>query len=155
LQAQEEHAGAHEEGSHGHVNGVALFLGGVTHLGSDGHSNETGPAIGLEYARRIGDRLKIGLLGEYSSTETKEDFILALPLFAHLTKGFVLVAAPGVEFATHEAGGHTEEETEFFMRFGTIYEFEFDRWAVGPQVHADVVDGHWSLVYGVSLGLGF
>ena len=42
LRAQEEGAGTHEEERHGHDNAVALFLGGATHLGSDGQSSETG-----------------------------------------------------------------------------------------------------------------
>ena len=155
LRAQEEGVGSHEEEHHGHDNAVALFLGGATHLGSEGQSSETGFAIGLEYARRVANWLKIGLLAEYASSDTERDYLLALPLFAHLTKGLVLVAAPGVEFASIEEGGLEEEETEFLMRFGTIYEFELNNWAIGPQVNADLVNGHWTLVYGVSFGIGF
>ena len=155
LRAQEESAGTHEEEHHGHDNAVALFLGGATHLGSDGHSNESGFALGLEYARRVASRLKIGLLAEYASIDQRKDYIFALPLFALVTEKLALVAAPGVEFATHEEGGHEEEETEFLFRFGTIYEFELDNWAIGPQIYADRVDGHWTLVYGVSLGIAF
>ena len=155
LCAQEEGVGTHEEEHHGHDNAVSLFLGGATALGSDGNSSETGFAIGLEYARRVANWLKIGLLAEYVSSDTERDYIFALPLFAHLTKNLVLVAAPGVEYASIEEGGLEEEETAFLMRFGTIYEFAFSNWAVGPQVHADLVGGHWTLVYGVSFGIGF
>jgi hypothetical protein len=155
LRAQELGAGAHGEENTHHDNAAALFLGAATHLGSDGHSNETGFAIGLEYARRVTDRFKIGMLGEYSSTDTKDNYIFAVPLFAHLTENLALVAGPGLELASHDEGGHEEEETEFLMRFGTIYEFELNNWAIGPQVHADLVDGHWTMVYGVSFGIGF
>ena len=155
LRAQEEGAGTHEEESAHHDNALALFLGAATHLGSDGHPNETGFAIGLEYARRVASRLWIGLLGEYSSSDSQDNYIFAVPLFAHLTESLVLVAAPGVEFATHEVDGHEEEETEFLMRFGAIYEFELDNWTIGPQFHGDLVDGHWTLVYGVAFGIGF
>ncbi len=41
-------------------------------------------------------------------------------------------------------------ETKFLMRFGTIYEMEFNEWIVAPQVNADVVSGHWTLVYGIA-----
>ena len=41
------------------------------------------------------------------------------------------------------------------MRFGTIYEFELNNLAIGPQVYADLVGGHWTLVCGVSFGTGF
>ena len=54
LRAQEEGAGTHEEERHGHDNAVALFLGGATHLGSDGQSSETGFA--RIRTRQLGDR---------------------------------------------------------------------------------------------------
>jgi hypothetical protein len=160
LSAQQEAEDTHEEEEHHFDNAVAVFVGGATHLGSEGHSNETGPAIGVEYARRVADRLKIGVLAEYAFTDVERDYIFALPLLVHIAKGFVLVAAPGVEFASIEEVGHEEEgseeqETEFFMRFGAIYEFEFNHWAVGPQVHADLVNGHWVVVYGMGFGIGF
>jgi hypothetical protein len=154
LRAQHEAAETHQEGHH-FDNGVALFLGGATHVGSDGHASETGIAIGLEYARRVANWLKVGVLAEYASSETQRDYIFALPLFAHLTRGLLVVAAPGVEFASVEEAGHEEEETEFLMRFGTVYEFEINKWAIGPQINADLVDGHWTLVYGVAFGIGF
>ncbi|GEM_PF-1037523 len=155
LRAQEEGVGTHDEEHHDHGNAVSLFLGGATALGSDGNSSETGFAIGLEYARRVANWLKIGLLAEYVSSDTERDYIFALPLFVHLTKNLVLVAAPGVESAFVEKEGLEEEGTEFLMRFGTIYEFELNNWVIGPQVNADLVDGHWTLVYGMSFGVGF
>ncbi len=41
------------------------------------------------------------------------------------------------------------------MRFGTIYEMEFERWVVAPQVNADVVSGDWTLIYGIAFGIAF
>ena len=152
LRAQEEGA---EEEEPGHDHALALFLGGVTHFGSDADPNESGFAIGLEYARGLTSRLKVGLIAEYATTDAERDFIAALPLFAHLTERFVLVAAPGVEFASVEEGGQEEKETEFLMRFGMIYDIELNNWALGPQVHADLVNGRWTLVYGIAFGIGF
>jgi hypothetical protein len=150
LRAQEE---AVEGEGHEVDNAVALFLGGVTHLGSDGEPDESGFGIGLEYARLVTSRLSIGLLAEYASTGAERDFIAALPLFGHLTERLLLVAAPGVEFASEE--GHEEGEASFLMRFGTLYEIVVDKWVFAPQVHADVVSGRWTLVYGISFGMGF
>ncbi len=152
LRAQE---GTHEEGQDGRDNTVALFLGGVTHLGSDGEPSESGFAIGLEYLRRVSNRLRVGFLAEGSSTDVERDFIVAVQLLAHLTERFALVAAPGVEFASVEEGGQKEKETEFLMRFGMIYDIELNNWKLGPQVHADLVNGRWSLVYGIAFGIGF
>ena len=150
--AQEEDAEAEE---HGHDNVVALFLGGATHLGSDDDPNETGFSLGVEYERRLTSRLKLGLLAEYALTDTERNYIAALPLFAHLTERLVLVAAPGIEWAVEDEGTETHEEADLLMRFGTIYEVEINNWVFAPQVHGDLVSGHWTLVYGLGLGIGF
>ena len=147
LLAQEEGV---EEEEHGHVNAVALFLGGVTHFGSEDDPNETGFSIGVDYARRVTSRFKVGLLAEYAFTVTERDYIAALPLFAHLTEELVLVVAPGIELAIGEEGTETHKEADFLMRFGTIYEVVIDKWIFAPQVHGDVVSGHWTLVYGIA-----
>ncbi len=160
LRAQEEGHGTDDE--HHHDNSVALFLGAATHVGSGDRESETGFAIGLEYARRVADWLKVGLLAEYASTESERDLVFVLPLFAHLTKSLMLVAGPGIETASSDGGGTSSEEedhggkhTDFLLRFGVIYEIELDSFAIGPQINADLVDGHWTLVYGVSFGIGF
>ena len=150
LRAQEQ---ASEEEGHEYDNAVAVFLGGVTHNGSDGDPNESGFGVGLEYARLVTSRFSVGLLGEYASTDAERDFIVALPFYGHITESLLLVAAPGVEFASEE--GHEEREANFLMRFGTIYEFVIDKWVLAPQVNADVVSGRWTLVYGVSFAMGF
>lgn len=153
LGAQEASHETHDE-AHA-ANALALFVGGATHLGSDGHDSESGVAFGLEYARTIGSRLRIGALAEYASVAHEDDLVLAVPLFVHLTRNFLLVAAPGMERATIEEEGHEESETEFLMRFGTIYEIPFGNFAIGPQFYGDLVDGHWSLVYGLTFGVEF
>ena len=151
LCAQEE-GGEGEEG--GHENALALFLGGVTHLNS-ADPNETGFGIGLEYARRVTDRFKVGLVAEYASSVSERDLIAALPLYVHLTEELVLVGAPGIEYASEKEESEEGGGSEFLMRFGTIYEVEIDKWIFAPQVNADVVSGNWTLVYGIALGIAF
>jgi hypothetical protein len=150
--------GAQEEGVEGeepgHENALALFLGGVTHLNS-ADPNETGFGIGLEYARTVTNRFKVGLIAEYATSVSERDLIAALPLFLHLTEEFILVAAPGVEYASELEGSTEGGESEFLMRFGAAYEMEFDRWIVAPQVNADVVSGDWTFIYGIALGIAF
>jgi hypothetical protein len=155
LGAQERVAGTLEDEHHGHDNAVAIFLGGMTHLGSDGNSSDTGFAFGLEYARRVASWLSVGILAEGATTETQRDFILALPLFAHVTEKIRLVVGPGVETAPLREGGTEGRHYEFLMRFGAIYELEFKNFVIGPQVNADVVGGRWTMVYGATVGIGF
>lgn len=155
LHAQDEAGETQSEEHGGHGNSVALFLGPATHLSHGDESSETGGAIGLEYARRVTDWLKIGALAEWASTDRERDFVFVLPFFAHLTENFALVAGPGLEVVSLEEGHEDEKESEFVFRFGTIYEFEVGSWAIGPQVNADSAGGRWTLVYGVSFGKGF
>ena len=147
---------AHADGHH-FDNAFALFLGASTHLRTE-HGNETGPTIGLEYARRVSGWLKIGLLGEFILNEQERNFILLLPFFAHVTPNLLLVAGPGLEHVEREteAGGEREDaKADFLGRIGVVYEFAVNNWAIGPQINADVSGGHWTLVYGLTFGIGF
>jgi len=151
-EAEESHADEHH-----FDNAVALFVGASTHLRTE-HGNETGLTIGLEYARRVSSWLKVGLLGEVILSEQERNFVLLLPFFAHVTPHLLLVAGPGLEHVEREteAGGDREDpKADFLGRIGAIYEVEVNNWAIGPQINADVSGGHWTLVYGVTFGIGF
>ncbi len=68
--------------------------------------------------------------------------------------------APAAEVASFEEvhGGESKEvtELELLIRFGTGYWFAVNEViSLAPTFQADVVKGHWSLVYGVSVGVGF
>jgi hypothetical protein len=55
-----------------------------------------------------------------------------------------------------EDGGTSETETQFLVRFGAGWELALGRrFTLTPEVNLDLVGGEVSLVYGVSLGLGF
>ena len=147
---------AHADGHH-FDNAFALFLGASTHLRTE-HGNETGPTIGLEYARRVSGWLKVGLLGEVILSEQERNFVLLLPFFAHVTPELILVAGPGLEHVERETeteGEHEDPAVEFLGRIGVVYEFTVNNWAIGPQLNADISGGHWTLVYGMTFAIGF
>jgi hypothetical protein len=155
LHAQ-EHAAAVAGGEHEyHKNHAATFLGATTHLDHD----DTGFTMGVEYARRWG-LWSAGFLVEMASSRLERDIILGVPVSLYPWRGLILFVAPALEIASTdvEHGGETELETELepLFRFGTAYWFELNETiAVAPTFMADVVNGHWSLVYGVSFGVGF
>ena len=78
------------------------------------------------------------------------NFVFALPFFAHLTENFAVVAGPGLEVVSLEKGHDDEKESEFLVRFCTIYEVELDDWVFAPQLHGGLVSGRWTLVYGIA-----
>lgn len=130
-----ENAGEHEHAA----NEIAVFIG-LTH-----ERRENGAALGLEYERRIGDTLGMGLLAE----RTWGDFdfwVYAVPITFHADR-WKFVIAPGIE----ESGDHTEK----LVRVAVGYEFETSRAKVTPSLSVDFVDGEAVYVLGVAFGMGF
>ena len=138
-----------------HKNHGATFLGATTSLDDD----VTGFTIGTEYTRRLG-LLGVGLFVEMSSSRVDRDIIIGVPLSLYAWRGLVLFAAPAAEVRSKnvEHGGETALETELepLFRFGTGYYFAVNETiSVAPTLMADVVQGHWTLVYGLSVGVGW
>jgi len=137
-------------------NTVELFLGAV----SETDPTETGAALGIEYNRRLSRLWSIGIEGaEFSTTDTRRDWVLLVPVYLHPAGGLSLKVAPGVEHGTvvRDEGGEPEDEgREFLFRIGVGWEFEIGRrWSATPEVNLDFVDGRRTWVYGVSLGVRF
>jgi len=155
LHAQ-EHGAAEGEGEREyHKNHGAAFLGASTHLEDD----DTGLTLGVEYARRFG-LWGAGVYVEMTSSRLERDAILGVPVFLYPWRGLALFVAPAVQVVSVdvEIGGETEveRELELLFRIGTAYWFSLGGpVGVGPTFMADVVNGHWTLVYGVSIGVGF
>jgi hypothetical protein len=151
MHAQEHGASDHEY----HKNHGATFLGATTSLDDD----VTGFTIGTEYARRWG-LWGVGLFVEMSSSRVERDIILGIPLDLYPWRGLVLFAAPAAEVTSknveHDGEMALETKLEPLFRFGTGYWFAVNETiAVAPTLMADVVQGHWTLVYGLSVGVGW
>ena len=155
LHAQ-EHGAAEGEGEHGyHRNHGGAFLGASTHLEDD----DTGLTLGVEYVRRFG-LWAVGVLVEMSSSSLERDAIFGVPVFLYPWRGLSLFVAPAVQVVSVdvETDGETEveRELELLLRFGTGYWFSLSGpVGIAPTFMADHVSGHWTLVYGVSFGIGF
>jgi hypothetical protein len=155
MHAQEHGDAVGESDLEHHKNHGATFLGATTYLGDD----DTGFTIGTEYTRRWG-LLGVGLFVEMSSRRVERDIIVGVPLFLYPWRGLTFFVAPAVEVASQdvERGGEAEYETEAaaLFRFGTAYWFALNETiAIAPTFMADVAHGHWTLVYGLSVGVGW
>lgn len=155
LHAQ-EHGAAEGEGEHEyHKNHGAAFLGASTHLEDD----DTGLTLGVEYVRRFG-LWGVGVYVEMTSSRLERDAIFGVPVFLYPWRGLSFFVAPAAQVVSVdvETDGETEveRELELLLRFGTAYWFGLNESvAIAPTFMADHVSGHWTLVYGVSLGIGF
>ena len=154
--AQEHTANSADTHKHEyHQNHGASFLGATTPLDAE----YTGFTIGTEYTRRFGP-WGVGFLVEMASSRVERDIIIGVPVSLYPWRELVLFVAPAVEVASFEEvhDGESKEETELepLLRLGTAYWFAVNETIVlAPTLQADVAKGHWSLVYGLSIGVGF
>ena len=150
----QEHGESGTQQAHAeHANHAGLFVGAASHL----HTDETGIAIGLEYARRLAHRVYLDVFAEYASSKLERDFIVGIPLEVVPVGGLSLSAGPGIEFLSveDEETGTEESETEFLLRLGAGYYLSLGRLTLRPTFNADYAGGHWTLVYGATLGVPF
>lgn len=138
-----------------HQNHGASFLGATTHLDAE----DTGFTIGTEYTRRFGS-WGVGFMVEMASSRVERDIIIGVPVSLYPWRELVLFVAPAVEVASFEElhGSESKQVTELepLFRFGMAYWFAVNETiALAPTFQADVTKGHWSLVYGLSIGVGF
>ena len=120
-------------------NALELFLGG-TYADDEG----TNFSIGLAYERRLGEKIGLGGLIEY--TEGRE-WVFAAPVFFLPTDAWKIGVAPGVE--------HDDGENEFLVRVGTAYEFDMGSWTLAPELSFDFVDSEVKTVFGQNFGFEF
>ena len=104
---REEHAEEAEEDEHGgghggrpvHKNDIGIFIGAT-----DEHGHATEPSLGVEYRRRVANRLGVGALFDYAGGDLR-NAIFAASLTWSPIGGMFLMAAPGVEL--HRGQGPT------------------------------------------------
>jgi hypothetical protein len=119
----------------------ALFVGAANE-----DRRDKGPAIGLEYERRLNTSFGIGVLAERTFGDL-DSMVYAVP-FAYHSGAWKAYIAPGIE----DREGHKSEN---LVRIGAEYGFEAGGWEIAPQIDLDFVDGNRVFVFGVTFGKGF
>jgi len=160
-----EHVGEtehHGESGHHFKNAFALFLGATNE-----HGHGTEPTWGLEYGRALSPYWTVGGFLDYAGGGQRNIVIAPMVVWKPFGGGFVLLAAPGVEYhngrgtvehhlSKAEAAAVDEDETYFVLRLGTAYYFHLgSRFGIGPTVNLDLVEGEQVWVYGVNLEVMF
>lgn len=136
----------------------------------DGGEYSTGS---LEYEYRLSPLFGIGVIAEHAGGDFDADSYMATLDVHPFETGVIFQFGLGKEFRTvrhasnsharsgfeHESGGSEEAERDervTVARAGLLYEFEFGRFTLAPQVHWDYHHHEPnSLVYGVSAGVNF
>ena len=134
--------GEHHALPHHHL---ALVIGAVTES-KEGHEDEHGLAVGIEYEFRFHERWGVGVAVERLSGDHLDATVVALPVSLHPSGGLRLMAGPGIEFA--------EEGNESLWRLGAGYEFEIGApWTLAPEIVVDFISGGGTTwVAGIALG---
>jgi len=160
------HAQEHEAGDdHAHRHEVA-FLVGATY---EADKEKNFATLGGEYEFKVHPRLGVGVGLEYLFDV--DAAVLVFPFTFHVGRGFMLVAAPGVEMeprhepdphAGQAASGHGDggDERDYLTRIGAQYKVEVGgRYSVVPFVAVDFVNRSdqttKALVYGGKFAVGF
>lgn len=119
---------------------LSLIVGGTA------NEEHTAFTLGLDYEYRVCEFLGIGAVAEYVLEDIDAATFLAVADL-HLWRGLGVQTGPGVEV--------TDDENLFVYRVGLLYEFELDPYTVSPQVHTDLTDKEWAIVFGVGIGFPF
>ncbi len=158
----QEAAEHHSDHGHDFKNGLALFLGATNE-----HGHGTEGTWGLEYGRVLSPHWIVGGLIDYAGGSQRNIVIAPAVSWKPFGGGFVLLAAPGVEFhdgrgtvehhlSKAESAARDKDETYFVLRLGTVYYFHVgSRFGIGPAVNVDFVEGEEVWVYGVNFEVGF
>ena len=144
---------------------VSILFSKSEHSHNHDHNNEFGVAVGivpghdgeddnlglhLHYIKGIGvhNTFGIGVSVETIFDEHKHNSISLIGTY-HFNNGFTIAYAPGILFAEHG----NEIESEFTQHFEFYYEFELDRFHIGPQFDIGFEDGDTHYMLGLHFGI--
>lgn len=125
-----------------HPHHLSLLVGETFETTAD----EEAVSIGVDYEYRTSEFLGLGAVYEEAFGELDSTTLIAVADL-HFGEHFALQIGPGVEFI--------DSEEEVLVRTGCLYEFEFGRWTLSPQLHYDFTSGEDSIVAGVAFGVAF
>jgi hypothetical protein len=110
--------------------------------------NEGGNAtFGIDYEYRVSPLIGLGAVIERAYGELDATTLLAVADI-HIYEGFIMQVGPGFESG--------EGEKIFVARAGILYEFEYEKFTLSPQLHWDYHRGKDNaVVIAVALGFAF
>lgn len=164
AQAQEP-AGAEEDAEP--KNAIGVYVGALSNL----ETNETGPGVGFDYAREVGEKFGVVGIAEWANAGEREA-MFAGGLEWKPGGNIKLVFAPGVVLTKVEEEDSDEDSSDddgdsesfsrealFAFRTGIGYMFEVSHVPLTPMIYFDIVqsddgvDAH--LVYGLTIDIPF
>jgi len=161
-----------------HKNHLGLFLGSTSNLDAK-HTDFT---LGADYEYRLPfahGLVGIGFIGDVVLAEHKEMLFMGSVIY-HPLGSLKFYVGNGLALAEHEvhavvedhhsvnglhkssgetqinsAEAETETQNYYVFRIGTGYDFHVGGFSLTPTFNWDIINGHSSLAYGLTFGLGF
>ena len=129
--------------NHSHDNEFGVAVGVVP--GHDGEENNLG--IHLHYIKGIGEHndFGIGVSVETIFDDHKHNSISLIGTY-HFDSGYTIAYAPGILF-------EDDGKTEFTQHLEFYYEFEFEKFHVGPQLDIGFEGNETHYMLGVHFGI--
>ncbi|MCF6268182.1 MAG: hypothetical protein L3J41_00560 [Melioribacteraceae bacterium] len=140
---------------------VGVFAGATSNL----YLEHTYFTLGVDYEYRLNHSFGLGLIGDYVMADHAETLLMG-GIFYHPISSLKIYVGNGVALLTevnkateHEDNNESEGEEKsvsyYVFRLGTGYDFHVSGFSVTPTVAWDLINGHSSIVYGLTFGIGF
>ena len=134
--------------NHSHENEFGIAIGIVP--GHDGEDDNIG--LHLHYVKGIGEHndFGIGLSLETIFDEHKHNSVSIIGTY-HFKKGFTIAYAPGILFSEHDG----KSETKFTSHIEFYFEYELDKFHIGPQFDVGIEERDLHYMFGIHIGIDF
>lgn len=141
------HDDAHSELWRSHPQHASIVVAGTFEDGE--HGSEDAATLGFDYEYRLNRIVGLGLVAEhaFSPIDVTTLFVVA---DLHVWRGLAIQTGPGVALFDD-----SDAEDEFVYRIGALYEFEYGKFTISPQLHLDIGDETDSLILAIAFGFGF
>ena len=149
-----------------------MVMSQIDHQHNHEHNNEIGIALGivpnheeeesnlglhLHYIKGLGlhNKFGVGLSFESILDEHQHNSISLISLY-HFDNGFTFAYAPGILISEHDdSEDHESSEFKFTQHFEFYYEFELDKFHIGPQIDIGFEEEGIHYMLGIHLGIDF
>jgi hypothetical protein len=137
----------------GHRHHAGVFVGATLNF----EAKHTDFTLGADYEYRFETHhgfLGVGVIADFVFAKHTESLFMG-GIFLHPAPSLKFVIGNGIAMSEVEKAGKTETSSHYVIRLGAGYDFVMSSMTITPTVNWDMIEGHSSLVYGLTAGFGF
>ena len=135
-------------------------FGGLAGVSTHHDTGDSGPTLGLEYARQFSPKWAIAAYLELVSSKLERDVVVAVGGIFYPIQRLGLILGPGIESVEKDVEVHgkveQESELELMIRVGVGYAFVLTPEAgLVPVLLVDWAGDRWTSLIGIGVVVGF